>query len=106
MRNLKLTTRSLACLCLILIAPLVGCGSTNKNPYFEDDEGAPRQTGAPHPDNLSLPYVTGTKVRIAVKSDGAAVATTTWQVKSDNPAVLTVDKLDVSGNFVAADCTA
>lgn len=107
MRNLKLTSRALPCLCLIFLAPLVGCGA-NKNPYFEDDEGAPRQSSSltsAHPDNLSLPYVAGTKVRIAVKTNGGE-ATTGWQVKSDNEAILKVDKLGTSDNFVTADVTA
>lgn len=107
MRTLNLTKRLSPYLFLFLLAPLLGC-SANKNPYFEDDEGGPRESGSltsAHPDNLSLPYVAGTKLRIAVKSNGGE-ATTGWQVKSDNEAVLKVDKLGTSDNFVTADITA
>lgn len=100
----KLMNRFLPYLCLILLAPLAGC-SSNKNPYFEDDEGGPRQSGSPQPDSLSLPYVSGTKVRIAVKTNGGE-STLGWQVKSDNEAILKVDKLGNNDNFVTADVTA
>jgi hypothetical protein len=103
-------TQTLPCLSLIVLfglAPLVGCGA-NKNPYFEDDEGGIRQSGSlttAHPDNLSLPYVAGTRVRIGVKTAGGE-ATAGWQIKSDNPAILSVDKISMTDNFVTADCTA
>lgn len=96
----------LSLLCLPIV--LLGCGSS---PYLEDDEGGPRQGSSGlgvHPDNLSLPYAQGTKVRIAVRS-GGATNMSAWQLRSDNPAVLSVDKLSVdSGTAPAltADCTA
>jgi hypothetical protein len=106
MITLKLISRTLPCFSLLVLVAASGCG---KNPYFEDDEGAPRQSGSltgGHPDSLSQPYVQGTKVKITARFEDQT-ATNTWQVKSDNPAVLSVDKFEFdSNNRIIADCTA
>jgi hypothetical protein len=89
-----------------LLVPVAGCGA--KNPYFEDDEGAPRPTasGGEQPDKLSRPYALGTKVKITVRT-ASSDPTSGWQVRSDNPAVLSVDKLSISDDkYVTAECTA
>lgn len=114
MLRLKQTLTSPKCFPLLKRAAwiipvlLLGCSS---GPYLEDDEGGPRQDSSglgAHPDNLSLPYAQGTKVRISVRSGGSAVMRA-WQLRSDNPAVLTVDKLSVdsgTAQALTADCTA
>jgi hypothetical protein len=96
-----------AALAVLFVIGLSGCGP---GPYLEDDEGGPRQGGSllgSHPDNLSQPYAQGTKVRITLYTGGDAA--TGWQLRSDNPAVLSVDDLDGSGSAttsIVADCTA
>lgn len=104
----KFLSRLPAILPVLLPLVILGCGS---GPYLEDDEGGPRQDSSglgSHPDNLSLPYAQGTKVRIAVRS-GGSTNMSAWQLRSDNPAVLSVDKLNVdsgTSQSLSADCTA
>lgn len=90
-------------LCLVVLA--AGCG---KNPYFSDDEGAPRPSApavGEHPDELSRPYALGTAVNIAVNHLDATQAAT-YQVRSDAPAILSVGKITVSDSSLTAACTA
>ena len=92
--------------CLPVVLALVG--GCSGNPYFSDDEGAPRPSSSwasAHPDELSQPYALGTKVKISVKQIDSTQAAS-WQVTSDTPSVLTVDKLDVDGTNLTAECTA
>ena len=102
MLTLKQTIQTLSS-CLFVCA--IGC---HHDPYLQDDEGAPKQDSSAHPDSLSLPYAQGTKVRITVHANGAD-GLSTWKLQSNNPAILSVDKLsagsDTSPNLVA-DCTA
>lgn len=72
-------------LALLLSAPLAACGSP---PHLDDDEGGP-QPSRSSDDHLSVPYATGTKVRIALHS-GTAEPTVSWRLVSDQPAVLAI----------------
>jgi hypothetical protein len=88
-----------------LLASLLagGCGS---NPYFSDDEGAPRAgdpTFGEHPDELSLPYALGTEVGISVKG---VSNTGRWTVVSDQPALFAVESSKVDNNELTVKCRA
>ncbi|MSP61711.1 MAG: hypothetical protein EXR72_15530 [Myxococcales bacterium] len=89
---------------LLLLTLLAGC---NKNPYFSDDEGAPRPGSSvgEHPDELSTPYALGTKVNIAIKQIDASEAAT-FQFKSDNPSVLSIDQMIAKDGQLSALCSA
>ena len=87
-----------------LVAAASGCG---KNPYFSDDEGGPRAQGGigGHPDELSLPYALGTRVRISVRdADRDEVAS--WKIVSADPAKFAIEKLTVEEGALHADCAA
>jgi hypothetical protein len=73
-----------------------GCGG---NVYFSDDEGAPRPSApavGDHPDELSQPYVLGTKIDFTLarahSGDGP------WSVRSDSPTVFAVSGVEVQGD--------
>ena len=99
---LKPTTQTLLSLLFLFV---IGC---HHDPYLDDDEGSQTQDQSGQTDTLSLPYVQGTKVRISVYGNGAD-GVAAWKLKSDNPAVLAVDKLAIGGDAtptLTADCTA
>lgn len=81
---------------------LAACGGP---PRLEDDEGAPTPSNAAS-DKLSLPYATGSKVRIKLYASGSG-ATSNWSLVSDQPSVFAIDTLSKSDDqHVGADCTA
>lgn len=81
---------------------LTACGGP---PRLEDDEGAPAPSSSAA-DKLSLPYATGTKVRIKLYGSGSG-ASTNWSLVSDQPSVFSVDTLSKSDDLhVGADCSA
>lgn len=90
-----------------VIALCALAGGCNKNPYFSDDEGAPRPSSGlgEHPDELSLPYALGTHVNIGVKQLDSSQASS-YKVTVDDPSILSVDKLDVNDADLTAECTA
>lgn len=100
LRPMKMKTTRLATLLLCLGLP--ACGP---NLYFDDDEGGTRQDGSPfgHPDELSLPYAQGTRVNIAIQGIEDIGA---WQVRSDAPAVFSVDRVSLRDRRLIAECTA
>jgi hypothetical protein len=94
---------TLSCLSLLLLFA-AGCG---RNLYFSDDEGGPRYSRSwrgEHPDELSRPYVLGTRVRITVR--GTDEPMDDWQVRSDAPAVFSIDKLGLEERRLVAECSA
>lgn len=95
---------------LAALAVVLASAGCSGNLYLGDDEGAPRPHGSlleAHPDELSLPYVLGTEVRVSVRGGGAG-ATSTWSVTSDDPAVFRVDGLETEDDdhHLVARCTA
>jgi hypothetical protein len=89
-------------LLLPLCLGLLACGPRI---YFSDDEGGPRPGGSTfdHPDELSLPYAQGTRVNIAIRGIEDIGA---WQVRSDAPAVFSVDRVSLRDRRLIAECTA
>ncbi len=90
MKNLSLrsfceSSRRALVIALLLGPALAGCGGP---PYLDDDEGAPRPSRT-STDHLSLPYATGTKLRITLHT-GTAEPSSAWRLVSDQPAVLAV----------------
>lgn len=80
----------------------MACGGP---PRLEDDEGAPTPKDS-NADKLSLPYATGTKVRIKLYAGGGA-ASSDWSLVSDQPSVFAIDKLSKSDDtHIGADCSA
>lgn len=81
---------------------LAACGGP---PRLEDDEGAPAPSNSAA-DKLSLPYATGSKVRIKLYGSGSGVSTS-WSLVSDQPNIFSVDALSKSDDqHVGADCRA